>query len=224
MEPDFWHRRWQKNEIGFHEEEGNPLLRMYFKQWQLPKSATLFLPLCGKTRDIAYLLDQGIEIVAIELNKSAVEQLFEELGCEPEIDALPLSETDSSNELDLLYRYSAPGLNVYVGDFFRLTKLHIGRVDGVYDRAALVALPLQLREKYSKHLKYISDKAPQFLICFDYEQNLFKGPPFSVDRNEVSNHYANDYSIEVLYCEKVKGGFRGQNEVNESVYLLTPNA
>ena len=26
MEPDFWHRRWKKNEIGFHENEGNTLL------------------------------------------------------------------------------------------------------------------------------------------------------------------------------------------------------
>ena len=30
MEPDFWHQRWQKNQIGFHEDVVNPTLVKHF--------------------------------------------------------------------------------------------------------------------------------------------------------------------------------------------------
>ena len=87
MEPDFWHRRWKKNEIGFHENEGNTLLKAYFEQWQLPENGRVFVPLCGKTKDIGWLLAKGFSVVAIELNESAVKALFADLGVEPNIEA-----------------------------------------------------------------------------------------------------------------------------------------
>jgi len=209
MDPSFWHRRWKKNEIGFHESEGSHLLKDHFDKWTLPSSPRVFVPLCGKTRDIAWLLSNGLEVVAVELNESAVIALFDELGVQPDI--------EKQGEL---IRYSVRDLTVYVGDFFALSAAIIGSVDGVYDRAALVALPPELRKRYTRHLQQITQHRKQLLITYDYQQTLFDGPPFSVTTKEVEGHYSSNFSIERLYRDKVKGGFRGHSDVYEAVYIL----
>jgi thiopurine S-methyltransferase len=211
MEPDFWHRRWRKNEIGFHESEGNELLKQYFEQWNLPENAQIFLPLCGKTKDIDWFLMKGISVVAIELNEDAVKALFAELGVEPKVES----------HGDLL-KYSVENLLVYVGDFFALKADDIADIDGVFDRAALVALPEIMRGKYSEHLRQVTNNKPQFLVTFDYDQSLFAGPPFSVENEIVQKTYAAYFDISLIHRDKIEGGFRGQDEVYESVYLLAP--
>ena len=62
MDPDFWHNRWANNQIGFHEGKPNALLAKHFERLGLAPGAHVFLPLCGKTRDIAWLLDLGFKI------------------------------------------------------------------------------------------------------------------------------------------------------------------
>jgi len=209
MNPEFWHKRWQKNEIGFHEASGNSLLKQFFKKWALPHSPRVFIPLCGKTKDIGWLLSNGVEVVAVELNQQAIEMLFEELDVQPVI-----------TQQKHLRCYQAPSLKVYVGDFFSLNAEDLGKVDGVYDRAALVAMPPDMRSKYVSHLLNISHCARQFLICYDYDEGLLKGPPFSVKPTEVDARYAAHFSVTSLYREKVDGGFRQQSEVYEAIYLL----
>ncbi|MBP9636538.1 MAG: thiopurine S-methyltransferase, partial [Nitrospira sp.] len=44
MEPQFWHDRWTKNEIGFHKSDANPLLVKYFTELALPKGSLVFVP------------------------------------------------------------------------------------------------------------------------------------------------------------------------------------
>ena len=138
MEHSFWHSKWQKNEIGFHEPEGNALLVKYasFLFGDDNPSTSLkriFVPLCGKTRDIGWLLSKGCEVVGAELSEVAIIQLFEELGVEPTV------TTTSNGKI-----YAKDGLTIYVGDIFKLTSSDLGDVTGIYDRAALVALPSPL--------------------------------------------------------------------------------
>ena len=65
MEPDFWHQKWQSNEIGFHKAEANPLLVEHFSALGLDAGARVFVPLCGKTLDIRWLLAQGLSLIHI---------------------------------------------------------------------------------------------------------------------------------------------------------------
>ena len=211
MDPDFWHRRWQKNEIGFHESEGNGLLKDYFEQWALPSNARIFVPLCGKTKDIAWFLSKGVSVVAVELNETAVIALFNELEVTPKVDSQ-----------GSLISYSFENLLVYVGDYFALTASDLGHIDGVFDRAALVALPESLRTRYAEHLLAITHNIRQFLVSYDYDQSLFSGPPFSVTLDTVHRVYASYYAITQLYRGKLAGGFRGEDEVFEGLYLLEP--
>ena len=61
-----WHQRWENNEIGFHEGDVNRYLDQYFTNLNLQQGDTVFVPLCGKTHDIHYLLAQGMCVVGAE--------------------------------------------------------------------------------------------------------------------------------------------------------------
>ena len=209
MDPNFWHKRWEKNEIGFHQSEVNALLSDHFLGLSLPRTSRIFVPLCGKTRDIAWLLSQGYRVVGVELSKLAVEQLFADLGVAPEI----------SNQGELL-RYSAPDLEIFVGDIFELSDDLLGGVDAIYDRAALVALPTELRGRYGAHVSAITQMAPQFLICFEYDQAVMKGPPFSIDRHKVHDVYGMQYQIEPIANREVAGGLKGKCTAQEVAWHL----
>src|SRR5690606_22708613 len=67
----------------------------------------------------------------------------------------------------------------------------LGDCVGAYDRAALVALPTEMRERYAKHVYgQLSDAYRGLLITLDYEQSQMEGPPFSVRDDEVQAIYA----------------------------------
>ncbi len=210
MEADFWHQRWEAGHIAFHEREVNPLLVAHFAQLGLHNGSRVFLPLCGKTHDIAWLLSQGSRVVGAELSQLAIDALFVDLDLVPDV-----------VQLDGFLHYRAPQLDIFVGDIFKLTHAILAQVDAVYDRAALVALPLEMRTRYAAHLRAITHTAPQLLIALEYDQSVIDGPPFSVDVAEVLAQYAEFYQITVLAESEVVGGLKGKVDCIERVSLLT---
>lgn len=210
MEHDFWHDRWESNRIGFHESEPNPLLVKHFPALSVPDNGRVFVPLCGKTHDIGWLLSHGRRVAGAELSELAIRQLFEELGIEPVV-----------SDLGNLKRYSADQIDIFVGDIFNLTAALLGPVDAVFDRAALVALPAGMRSEYAPHLTKITDNAPQLLVTFEYDPSLIEGPPFSIEADEIIRHYAERYAVSTLSIGDVPGGFKGV-EAKERVWLLMP--
>jgi thiopurine S-methyltransferase len=209
MDPSFWHQRWEKNEIPFHEGKPNPLLVKHFNELSFAKGSRIFVPLCGKTLDISWLLSNGYHVAGAELSQIAIEQLFMELGVQPEISA--------AGELE---QWSVDNLDIFVGDIFALSRKMLGPVDGIYDRAALVAFPEDMRKRYTAHLIEIAGKAPQLLICYDYDQRLMDGPPFSVSDEEVKRHYTANYAVTLVASAEVSGGLKGKCPAKENVWLL----
>ena len=165
MDAEFWHRRWHNNEIAFHEGKANGLLVGYFEQLFSQRGGRVFLPLCGKTCDIGWLMSKGFRVAGAELSEPAIEQLFCDLAIEPD-----------RSEVGDLMRYSAEGVDIFVGDIFQLSASALGAIDVVYDRAALVALPEEMRARYAAHLAEMTILAPQFLITFEYDQSEMAGP------------------------------------------------
>ncbi|MDO6568755.1 thiopurine S-methyltransferase [Alteromonas sp. 1_MG-2023] len=211
MEHDFWHSKWNKNEIGFHEPEGNALLVKHADTLLSSSNPRIFVPLCGKTKDIHWLLSNGCDVVGAELSEIAITQLFSELNIEPEV-------TTVGN----LKLFKNGPLSVFVGDIFELTDETLGNVTGIYDRAALVALPSDLREKYAVHIADITQSAPILLISFDYDQTVIPGPPFCVGEKEVSRLYSATYTISLLESEPLKGGLKGKVAADSLVFNLKP--
>ncbi|MBZ9540238.1 thiopurine S-methyltransferase [Modicisalibacter tunisiensis] len=187
MKPDFWRSRWQNAQLGFHLPFVHPILERHLPGFALPAGARVFVPLCGKTRDIGWLLAQGHEVVGAELSELAVGQLFGELGLEPTIDPWEGGQ-----------RWHHGGLSVFQGDIFALAPGALGRVDLVYDRAALVALPEAMRKTYVAKVLSLSGEAPQLLISFEYDPHEMDGPPFPVLPDELHRLYDGAYTLTEL--------------------------
>jgi thiopurine S-methyltransferase len=209
MDADFWHERWRTKQIAFHEGKANALMARHFKDLYGEPDSRVFLPLCGKTRDIGWLLSEGYRVAGAELSKTAVEELFDELDVTPE-----------RSEAGSLTRYSAPDLDIFAGDIFDLSASALGKVDVVYDRAALVALPEDMRPRYAAHLMQITARAPQFLITFDYDQSQMDGPPFSVPAAEIRRCYGDEVTLEPIVSVNVEGGLKGKCMATETLWTL----
>jgi len=207
----FWHERWEKNEIPFHEKRTNPVLRKHFVRLSLKKGARVFVPLCGKTLDIHWLLAKGYRVAGAELSPMAVEQLFAELGVKPQISKMAGAHGS---------KYSARNIDIFVGDIFGVTRKRLGRVDAIYDRAALVALPEKVRERYAAHLMRITNGAAQLLVTFDYDQKAMDGPPFSISNSELAERYGKRYELVLLASARVPGGLKGKCAALENVWLV----
>ena len=207
MEADFWHARWSEGRIGFHEAEGNALLQRHFPALGLAPGARVFVPLSGKTRDIGWLLSQGFRVVAAELSEIAIRDLFADLGLAPQVRAA-----------GAMSHWSAPGLDVFVGDVFDLDAGTLGPVDAVLDRAALIALPDGIRGRYARHIAEITQAAPILLVTFEYPEGAITGPPFSVSEAEARATYASTYRADVL--ESAQAWFRGGVAAQEHALLL----
>lgn len=210
MDAKFWLEKWEKNEIAFHGSEANPLLVKYFKELSLAAGSRVFVPLCGKSLDMVWLLSQGYRVAGAELAEAAVQQFFSELGVEAQVSVE-----------GKIKRYHAESVDIFVGDIFELTKTMLEPVDAVYDRAALVALPEVTRSRYVDHVRSITGQAPQLVICYEYDQSLAEGPPFSINSEEIRRYYGASYRLASLECAEVPGGLKGKCPARENVWLLS---
>lgn len=188
MEEQFWHDRWENNQIGFHQESINLSLESYWSDLGLPAGQTVFVPLCGKSRDMLWLRDQGYKVIGNEVSSVAVEAFFTENN-------LVFTRTEESR----FVRYVSEGITLLCGDFFQLSADDLPDVYAVYDRASLIALPPQMRVDYVKQFGSLFPEVLQcLLITLEYDQAGMSGPPFSVQEEEVSTLYAECFSIDCL--------------------------
>ena len=210
MNPNFWLARWENNHLGWHLEQAHPMLVSHLGKIADTPETCIFIPLCGKTLDIEWLLTQGYRVAGAELSEIAVGQMFEIADIVPEV-----------TDLGKVKRYSAPRVDIFVGNIFDLTQEALGPVDVVFDRAALVALPKEMRQRYALHLTALVKQAPQVLVSFDYDQNAMAGPPFSVPHEEINDLYQDSYAISLLSDENMPDGLKGICPAREQTWMLT---
>ncbi|MCX7626823.1 MAG: thiopurine S-methyltransferase [Methylophilaceae bacterium] len=216
MQPDFWHERWKNNQIGFHQHAINAHLRRFWPTLGAFPRSRAFVPLCGKSRDMVWLRDQGFEVIGVELSPLAVEAFFAENGLEATV--------TPRRDLTL---YQAPGITLYCGDFFALNPTDLEMVGAVFDRAALIALPPEMRPGYARHmLKLLPPGARILLVTFEYDQREMPGPPFSVSENEVRKLFGDHCEVELLgsfdiLAEESRFREKGLTALEEKVYRLT---
>lgn len=223
MEPKFWQSRWQEGRIGFHKSEVNPLLIEHVNALNLAVGSRVMVPLCGKSVDMAWLTQQGYDVVGIELIESAVQAFFIEQGITPTI-------TESTNSTTKCYRGQLFGqtIELWVADIFALTSKDLGNIKAVYDRAALIALPKEMRTQYSEQIRQLSTsthdnvKALQLLITLKYDQNQKDGPPFSINDEQLRQYYGADYQMTMLDSQSSTFNTASKLSVAEQVWLLEP--
>jgi thiopurine S-methyltransferase len=179
----------------------------------------VFVPLCGKSRDLMWLQQSGYQSVGVECSKVAVEQFFTE-------QQLNYSKTDTSKYTS----FKSDNLEILLGDFFELETDDIGHVTDIFDRASLIALPKDMRRKYVDKITRLQQPGTRtLLITLTYPENQMNGPPFSVTEEEVHQLYSNNYSIDKLAAKNIladEPGFqqRGLTALTETAYKLTRNS
>lgn len=175
MDPRFWHERWAGNQIGFNQREFNPYLLQFWPALPVKPGARVLVPLCGKTIDMRWLVTQGYHVVGAELSETAVMAYFSENAMTAQID-----------EQGAFKVYRSEGCEIWCGDFFALKARDVGHCTAVYDRAALIALPQDMRWRYVEQLNsLLAEDSCGLLVSLDYDQSHIDGPPFSVDEDEV---------------------------------------
>lgn len=215
MEPNFWLDRWKENEIGFHQDEINRHLQDYWAALEIPAGAKIFVPLCGKTRDMAWLMGQGYRVLGVDLSSIAARDFFLENHIRPEV--------VDTGRFEI---WQSDGIDIICGDIFNLTADDLEDCTGVYDRASLVALPPEMRERYANHVMDILPRPIKILLMtMEYPQAELKGPPFSVEEGEVFLLYQDKFKIECLYEIDILGENKrfqdkGVTQMLEKVYCL----
>lgn len=216
MNPEFWRTRWQEKRIGFNQSEVNTLLMKYFNHLDLPADSRIFVPLCGKSIDMVWLAAQGYDVVGVELVETAVQEFFTEQNISPTV------HQHADNPAIKYYKgqFAEQTITLWVADIFALTAADIGNVDAVYDKAALIALPSDMRPPYSEKIRELSSNTAQILLTLNYDQSKKDGPPFSISRPQMQQYYANHYQITEL--ESIVTSIHSAPElaVTEHIWLL----
>ena len=215
MDADFWHQRWQAGEIGFHRQEYNDHMMEFIDLLGLEPWDHILVPLCGKSRDMIWMRDHNYRVTGIEISPIAVADFFAEHDISYHVSDHAWGS-----------RYTSDGITILCADFFDISSVDLPPIDGIYDRASLIALPSAMRADYVRHLATLMpDTARSLLITLEYPQNEMDGPPFSVNEKDVYQLYGDKFLIELLHsvdCLANEPRFqqRGLSKLEEHVFLL----
>ena len=193
LSPDYWARRWVEGDAFWHQQNVNDFLIAHLPALDAVKAAVpstrrprLFVPLCGATVDMAYLMAQGWHVVGLD----AVEQPLRGF-----VDAHRAQLRDVRDERTALgVHISAEHIDLYEADLFSpaVTPAFLGgAVDAVWDRGSFVAIGLQQRKAYVEKVVELIDHSlaglgkPNWLLnAFEYA--VHSRGPAAVSRCSLS--------------------------------------
>lgn len=212
MDEQFWIKAWNEGRTAFHQPHYHGKLTEHFPQLGPQAGQKVLVPLCGKTKDMVWLHQQGLEVHGIELHEQAVKDFFAENELFP-----PEVSRD-----EFFTHYTRQGITISCGDFFKLGRE--GAYDLVYDRGALVALPAPMRKRYAQVIRGAVKKGGQYLlIAYEYDQAKMEGPPFSVGESEIRELYQEHFTIRPVESKEPAGEgprLSAVEGLRQNVYIL----
>ncbi len=203
-----WLSMWKNGQTDFHQVLVNQQLQDYWHKLEIPPLGRVLVPLCGKSKDLLWLAARGFHVVGIELSSIAVKTFFEENNLKPK-------KTRCGNFT--VWRYGR--ICIFCGDFFILKKLNLGRIDAIYDRAALSALPGTMRKPYVTKLRSFMPLVKPMLLLTTEDADPMRtmNSPALVDQ-EVFELFSPYFAIKVSYGDSYQAD-ADQETVNK-VYQL----
>ncbi len=141
----YWLNMWRNRQIKeFHQTQVNKLLVQCWNQPNVEHRGRVLVPLCGKSLDMIWLSKQGYQVIGIELSPIAVKSFFKE-------NQIKVKKVRHGNYTV----WQSSTITVWCGDYFSLKKSQLGKIDFVLDRAALTALPTEIRGQYIDQLHFL---------------------------------------------------------------------
>ena len=211
-----WQQCWRDRQTDFHQPEVNRLLVRFWQGLALAPGSRVFVPLCGKSLDMIWLVQQGHEVIGVELSSVAVRAFFRENHMQP-----------SRRKVGQFNLWQSGRISILCGDYFSVSLADLGNVDVVYDRAALTALPEDIRRLYVAHLKLILPPTCKvFLLTVeDADEGETREVTLGTSA-EITALYAEAFAIELTHVESVLEGDTGDVAAmrcsEHKVYRLTP--
>lgn len=188
MDPAFWQARWQQQRIGFHQDRPTPQLEAHWDAVGAAPGSRVFVPLAGKSRDMLWLAARGHRVLGVEVSALAVAAFFAEHGLDPQREPSPYG-----------VHYRAGDIELICGDAFALEARALADCTAVFDRAALIALPPPLRERYVDALyACLPAGCRGLLVTLVFDGSRKPGPPFPVPDDEVRARFGPRWDIDLL--------------------------
>lgn len=216
MERDFWIERWETNQIGFHQDDFSPHLKEHWATLLANNCSQVFVPMAGKTKDMLWLANEGHTVLGVELSDIAVNAFFTENSLTPNVE-----------KVGQHVRHTADKIEFLCGDFFHLTADDTKEVKAVFDRASMVAMPVDLREKYAAHMaNLLKPGVEMLLVSMEYPENEMSGPPFSVSEANINSLFSENFDVKLLatidsLANNSRLADRGITSMEEKIYQLT---
>ena len=188
-----WLQCWRDQQIDFNQESANKLLTRFWPGLYQAKRSRVFVPLCGKSLDMIWLAKQGHVVIGVELSPVAVKAFFHENHLRP-----------TRRKVGQFTLWQHGRISILCGDYFSLTVAELGQIDTVYDRAALTALPEDIRTLYVAHLGLIlTDSTTVFLLTTDDSDETETLSQAVGVGKEIKSLYSALFYIKLLYVESV---------------------
>lgn len=188
MKSEFWLQRWREGRTGWHRDSVMPLLEQHWPALAVPRDTRVLVPLCGKSLDMPWLAAQGLRVLGVELAPLAIERFFAENHLQPQ-----------SRQTAYGTHYFAANIEIIHADIFKVDPSVFADCGAIYDRAAMIALPLPMRERY---VGSVYDVLPAdcrgLLITLEYPQHQMQGPPFSVEEDELRRWFETSWDVDLL--------------------------
>lgn len=216
MQTQFWLDKWENGSIGFHQDAPLPLLLKHWPNMDVARDSRVLVPLCGKSLDMPWLAERGHQVLGVELSARAIEQFFSEHELTPERRESPMG-----------VHFTAGNIELIQGDILDLDDATLAACDAVYDRAAIVALPRDMRQRYVRDVYgRLPAHCRTLVMTLEYAQEDMDGPPFSVDSEQLQQMFEPGWRMERLDRRDIlasEPGFqrRGLTSLHTGAYKLT---
>lgn len=221
MDADYWLQRWRDGRTGWHHADVMPLLVQHWPALHVPAGAHVLVPLCGKTLDMPWFAQQGLDVLGVDVSPIALATFLQE----NHLEATERSAADGKiREVTNLARGS---ITLLQGDIFKVTPERLAACTAFYDRAASIAIPQDLRTRLASEVyAKLPGGAKGLLITLEYTGGHLDPPPFSVDDAEVHRMFAVRWDIERLERRDIlahQPSFQkdGVASLHTAVYALT---
>jgi thiopurine S-methyltransferase len=190
---ELWQQCWRDQQTDFHQKDINRLLVRFWRGQNLVHGSRVFVPLCGKSLDMIWLAQQGHEVIGVELSPVAVSAFFRENHMQP-----------SRREAGEFVIWQCGKISILCGDYFLASREVLGDIDVVYDRAALTALPEDIRRLYVVHLKRILPPACKVFLLTVEDADEGETREVTMGKSaEITSLYSAAFDIELAHVESV---------------------
>jgi thiopurine S-methyltransferase len=200
--------QWAEGRIGWHEDDVHDALHQHGElflpglhgQSAVVKPRRVFVPLCGKAVDMAFLARSPAvsQVVGVDGVFQAIEA-FRQEHADLVIVEIPAAEADATKVLV----GGSNKLKLLCTDFFSLDSHQMeGKFDVIFDRGSLVAIDPSLRRDYVRiESELLVDEGSILLVAIervagtDWDK---EGPPFSLSKEDVICLYGSGWDVQCL--------------------------